>query len=155
LTEATLYPGVAMVEGANVSVGRGTDTPFELLGAPWMEARQLAAYLNERQIQGVRFVPVDFNPASGPFAGQVCHGTNIVLLDREALNSPELGVELVAALHHLFPDQFQLEKTLPLVGARWVLDDIKKGRDPRAIVLHSYEPLEPFRQMRARYLLYP
>ena len=155
LTEATLYPGVAMVEGANVSVGRGTDTPFELLGAPWIDARQLATYLNERRIQGVRFVPVDFTPSSGPFAGQVCHGTNIVLLDREALNSPELGVELVAALHHLFADQFQLEKTLPLVGARWVLDDIRKGRDARAIVLHSYEPLEPFRQTRARYLLYP
>lgn len=155
LTEATLYPGVAMVEGSNLSVGRGTDTPFELLGAPWIDARQLAAYLNERRIQGVRFVPVDFTPASGPFAGKICHGTNLVLLDREALNSPELGVELVAALHHLFPDQFQLEKTLPLVGARWVLDGIKNGQDPRAIALHSYEPLEPFRQMRARYLLYP
>jgi len=155
LTEAILYPGVAMVEGANVSVGRGTDTPFELLGAPWIDSRRLAGYLNERQIQGVRFVPVDFTPRSGPFAGQVCHGTNLVLLDREALNSPELGVELVAALHHLFPDEFQLDKTLPLVGARWVLDDIKRGRDPRAIVLHSYEPLEPFRQMRAKYLLYP
>ena len=155
LTEATLYPGVAMAEGSNVSVGRGTDTPFELLGAPWIDARRLAAYLNERQIQGVRFVPVDFTPVSGPFAGQVCQGVNFVLLDREALNSPELGVEIVAALHHLFPGEFQIDKTLPLVGARWVLEDIKKGKDPRAIVLHSYEPLEPFRRMRATYLLYP
>ncbi|MFB3923337.1 MAG: exo-beta-N-acetylmuramidase NamZ domain-containing protein [Terriglobia bacterium] len=155
LTAAALYPGVAMAEGANVSVGRGTGTPFELLGAPWIDARQFADYLNERRIQGVRFVPVDFTPESGPFARQACHGINFVLVDRDALNSPELGVELLGALHHLYPEQFQLEKTLPLVGARWVLEDLKKGRDPRAIVLHSYEPLEPFRQMRIKYLLYP
>ena len=154
LTEATLYPGVAMVEGANVSVGRGTDTPFELLGAPWVDARKLAAHLNERKIQGVRFLPVDFTPRSDAFRGQMCHGVNIVLLDRQALNSPELGVELVAALQRLFPRDFQIDKTLPLVGARWVLDAVKKGADPSAIVLRSYEGLEQFRKVRAKYLLY-
>ncbi len=64
LTEAVLYPGVAMAEGANVSVGRGTDTPFELLGAPWINAEKLSGYLNRRHIQGVKFVPLDFTPAS-------------------------------------------------------------------------------------------
>jgi uncharacterized protein YbbC (DUF1343 family) len=154
LTEATLYPGVAMVEGANVSVGRGTDTPFELLGAPWIDARKLAAHLNERKIQGVRFLPVDFTPRSGAFRGQMCHGVNLVLLDRQALNSPELGVELVAALQRLFPRDFQIDKTLPLVGARWVLDAVKQGADPSSVVLRSYEALEQFRKVRAKYLLY-
>ncbi|MCJ7503162.1 MAG: DUF1343 domain-containing protein [Acidobacteriia bacterium] len=155
LTEATLYPGVAMVEGANVSVGRGTDTPFELLGAPWIESRKLAAHLNERKIQGVRFLPVEFTPRSGPFKGQVCHGISLVLLDRQALNSPELGVELVAALYRLFPQDFQIDKTLALVGARGVLAAIKKGHDPGAIMRRSYEAREPFRRMREKYLLYP
>ena len=155
LTEAMLYPGVAMVEGANVSVGRGTDTPFELLGAPWIESRKLAAHLNERKIQGVRFLPVEFTPRSGPFKGQVCHGISLVLLDRQALNSPELGVELVAALYRLFPQDFQIDKTLTLVGARGVLAAIKKGHDPGSIVRRSYEAREPFRRMREKYLLYP
>ena len=155
LTEATLYPGVAMVEGANVSVGRGTDTPFELLGAPWIESRKLAAHLNERKIQGVRFLPVEFTPRSGPFKGQVCHGISLVLLDRQALNSPELGVELVAALYRLFPQDFQIDKTLTLVGARGVLAAIKKGHDPGSIMRRSYEAREPFRRMREKYLLYP
>ena len=155
LTEAVLYPGVAMVEGANVSVGRGTDTPFELLGAPWIDAHKLARHLNERKIQGVRFLPVDFTPRAEPFRGQVCHGVSIMLLDRQALNSPELGIELLVALHRLFPRDFQLDKTLPLVGARWVLEAVRKGSNPSTIVLRSYQALEQFRKLRAKYLLYP
>jgi uncharacterized protein YbbC (DUF1343 family) len=155
MTQAALYPGVAMVEGANVSVGRGTDTPFELVGAPWMDGRRLAGHLNRRHIQGVRFMAVDFTPQSGPFAGLACHGVNIVLLDRMALDSPALGVELASALYRLFPDDFQLDRTLPLLGARWVVEGIKQGRDPASIVLHAYEPLEQFRKVREKYLLYP
>jgi uncharacterized protein YbbC (DUF1343 family)/CubicO group peptidase (beta-lactamase class C family) len=154
LTEEVLYPGVAMVEGANVSVGRGTDTPFELLGAPWMDSRNLAAYLNARNIQGVRFVPVDFMPSSSSFADHLCHGVQIILIDRQALDPAELGVELAAALWKLYPDVFQLDKTLPLLGARWVLEAIKAGKDPRRIVYEWQDALEKFRSLRSRYLLY-
>jgi uncharacterized protein YbbC (DUF1343 family) len=154
LSAATLYPGVAMVEGANMSVGRGTNTPFELLGAPWIDARKLAAYLNERKIQGLRFLPVDFIPRSDRFQGQLCHGVSLLLLDREALDSPALGVEIAAALHHLFRQDFEIDKTLSLVGARWVLQAIKEGRDARSISLRWQESLEQFRKLRARYLLY-
>jgi uncharacterized protein YbbC (DUF1343 family) len=154
LTEEVLYPGVAMVEGANVSVGRGTDTPFELLGAPWMDSRNLAAYLNARNIQGVRFVPVDFQPSSSSFASHLCHGVQIALIDRQALDPTELGVELAAALWKLYPQDFQLEKTLPLIGARWVLQAIEAGKDPRRIVFEWQDALEQFRTLRAKYLLY-
>lgn len=154
-TEEVLYPGVAMVEGANVSVGRGTDTPFELLGAPWMDSRNLSAYLNARDIQGVRFVPVDFKPSSNSFADRLCHGVQIVLIDRQALDPAELGVELAAALWKLYPDVFQLEKTLPLIGARWVLQAIEAGKDPRRIVYEWQGALEQFRTLRSKYLLYP
>ena len=155
MTEAALYPGVAMVEGANISVGRGTDTPFELLGAPWIDGRKLAAYFKQRQVQGVRFMSADFTPSSGPFAGKICHGVNIVLLDRMALNSPALGIELASALRKLSPDKFEIDRILPLVGARGVVDSLKNGRDPASIVLHSYEALEQFRKVRGKYLLYP
>jgi uncharacterized protein YbbC (DUF1343 family)/CubicO group peptidase (beta-lactamase class C family) len=153
-TEEVLYPGVAMVEGANVSVGRGTDTPFELLGAPWMDSRNLSAYLNAREIQGVRFLPVEFTPSTSSFAGQLCHGVQIVLIDRQALDPAELGVELAAALWKLYPNVFQLEKTLPLIGARWVLEAIEAGKDPRRIVSEWQDALEQFRALRAKYLLY-
>jgi uncharacterized protein YbbC (DUF1343 family)/CubicO group peptidase (beta-lactamase class C family) len=154
-TEEVLYPGVAMVEGANVSVGRGTDTPFESLGAPWIDSRNLSAYLNARDIQGVRFVPVDFKPLSSSFADRVCHGVQILLLDRQALDSAELGVELAAALWKLYPDVFELDKTLPLVGARWVLQAIEAGKDPRRIAYEWQDALEHFRALRSKFMLYP
>ncbi|HVA01423.1 MAG TPA: exo-beta-N-acetylmuramidase NamZ domain-containing protein [Terriglobia bacterium] len=154
LTESILYPGVAMVEGANVSVGRGTDTPFELLGAPWINGKTLAAYLNSRQIQGVRFIPMDFIPRNDVFAGQVCHGIQIFLVDRQAFNAPELGVELASALYQLFPGDFKLDKTLPLIGARWVLKDIRERVDPKRIESLWQDQLLKFRTLRKKYLLY-
>jgi uncharacterized protein YbbC (DUF1343 family) len=153
-TEEVLYPGVAMVEGANVSVGRGTDTPFEILGAPWIDARNLSTYLNERHIQGVRFVPLDFKPSSSSFAGHICHGVQILLLDRQALDPTAFGVELAAALWKLYPNVFKLDSTLGLIGARWVVKAIAAGEDPRRIVFEWQDALEQFRALRAKYLLY-
>ncbi|MGH9356130.1 MAG: exo-beta-N-acetylmuramidase NamZ domain-containing protein, partial [Terriglobia bacterium] len=153
LTETILYPAVGMIEGANVSVGRGTDTPFEVLGAPWIDGRKLAAYLNERRVQGVRFIPVDFTPTRAEFKGIRCHGVSIQLLDRQALDSPELGVELASALAQLFPNDFLLEKTLPLVGSYGVIAAIKSGEDPRAIAREWQAALSSFLSMRAKYLL--
>jgi uncharacterized protein YbbC (DUF1343 family)/CubicO group peptidase (beta-lactamase class C family) len=155
LAEVTLYPGVALVEGANVSVGRGTDTPFEVLGAPWMDGKKLAEYLNERKIQGVRFLPTDFTPRESRFAGKVCRGIQINLLDREALDAPEMGVEIAAALYKLFPKDFQLDDTLSLVGSRAVLDGIRRNHDPRRIAyLWEQDGLSDFRKTRVKYLLY-
>lgn len=154
LTEEILYPGVGMIEGSNVSVGRGTDTPFELLGAPWIDARKLAGYLNGRRLQGVRFIPVDFTPTSAKFKGVLCHGVNLQVTDRRALDSPELGIELASALEHLFPTDFQIDKILDLMGSRETLNAIKSGTDPRAIALHWQSEMDPFLVMRRKYLLY-
>ena len=154
LTEAILYPGVAMVEGANVSVGRGTMTPFELFGAPWMNGEELASYLNNRNIQGVRFMPVDFRPNSSFFKNQLCHGVQIVLLNRQMLDSPALGIEIASALYRLHPKDFQIDKTLGLIGSRKVLQAIKAGQDPASIAQDWQGPLEQFCMLRSRYLLY-
>ncbi|HYA24175.1 MAG TPA: serine hydrolase [Terriglobales bacterium] len=154
LTEAALYTGVALVEGTNVSVGRGTDTPFELLGAPWIKARELAQYLNQREIPGVRFVPVSFTPTSSNYAGQKCDGVNIVLIERNALDGPELGIELASALHKLYPEQFHLEKMMDLLVNQVAYDAIAKGEDPRRIAQDWQPGLDKFQQVREKYLIY-
>jgi uncharacterized protein YbbC (DUF1343 family)/CubicO group peptidase (beta-lactamase class C family) len=154
MTEAGLYTGVAIIEGTNVSVGRGTDTPFELLGAPWMKSRELAAYLNARGITGVRFVPVTFTPTAAIFSGQTCNGVNILLTDRNGLDAPEMGIELAAALHKLYPADFKMERMTELLVNQSVYDALVEGRDPRRIAQDWQEELEKFELMRKKYLLY-
>ena len=154
LTEGTLYPGVGLIEGTNVSVGRGTDTPFEVVGAPWIKGRELAAYLNARGIQSVRFVPITFTPSSSNFAGERCQGVNLILLDRNTLESPELGIELASALHKLYPNDFKLEKMADLLINQAVFDSIGAGEDPRRIAEDWQERLDAFIRMRENYLLY-
>lgn len=154
LTQATLYPGVALVEGTNVSVGRGTDTPFELLGAPWINAGELAQHLNAREISGVRFVPVRFTPSASTYSGQTCQGVNIIVVERNAFDAPELGIELASALHKLYPEQFHLERMIELLLNQSVYDGVAKGEDPRRIAEEWREPLEKFQQLRQKYLVY-
>ncbi|MGE0384344.1 MAG: exo-beta-N-acetylmuramidase NamZ domain-containing protein [Gammaproteobacteria bacterium] len=154
VVQAALYPGVAMVEGANVSVGRGTDSPFELVGAPWIDADALARHLNERRIAGAEFAPVSFEPRADAYAGQPCHGVRVRLVDRRALDSPALGIEIAAALHAGWPERFKLRGTLGMIGAQWVLDAIAAGEDPRAIARRWQPYLERFIALREPYLLY-
>ena len=154
LTEATLYPGVALVEGTNVSVGRGTDTPFELLGAPWINSRELAAYLNSREISGVRFTPVRFTPTASAYSGQLCQGVNILLVDRNSLDAPELGVELASALHKLYPQQYHMERMTELLLNQSVYDAIAQGVDPQRIAQDWQDALGKFQQLRQKYLIY-
>ena len=154
LNEATLYPGVATIEGANVSVGRGTDTPFEVVGAPWIKSAELAAYLNGRGIQSVRFVPVVFTPSSSNFANERCEGVNLIVTDRNTLDSPELGIELASALHKLYPNDFKLEKIADLLVNQAVLEAIGSGEDPRRIAADWQDRLDEFLRLREKYLLY-
>lgn len=154
VTEATLYTGVAVIEGTNVSVGRGTDTPFELVGAPWMKSRALAAYLNARGIAGVRFVPVTFTPTSAIYSGQKCEGVNIVLTERNALDGPELGIELASALRKLYPADYNLERIMELLVNQAAYDGLVAGKDPRRIAQDWQEELEKFEAVRKKYLIY-
>jgi uncharacterized protein YbbC (DUF1343 family) len=154
LTEAVLYPGVAMVEGANMSVGRGTSTPFEIAGAPWIDAAVLASYLNAREIPGVKFEQVEFTPDSSNYDKHLCHGVRIILTDRNVLDPALMGIEIISALYRLYPNDFKLEATRGLVGAKWVIDEIRARQDPKSIALKWKKPLEEFRAMRAKYLLY-
>jgi len=154
ITEAALYPGVALIEGTNVSVGRGTDSPFELLGAPWIKSREFAAYLNARGIAGVRFVPVTFTPTSSNYSGQECHGVNVILTDRNGFDAPELGIELAAALHKLYAADFKIEKMQGLLVNQSAYDALVAGQDPRRIAQDWMEGLERFGKIREKYLIY-
>ncbi len=154
LKQSILYPGIAMVEGANVSVGRGTATPFELLGAPWIKGKKLAAYLDKRGIKGVRFKPVSFVPKSDRFRNKKCNGVRIILTDRTKLDPTALGIEIASALYRLFKRDFQISKTLALIGSRRVLREIREGQNPSSIVQRWQGQLAQFRSLRDKYLLY-
>jgi uncharacterized protein YbbC (DUF1343 family)/CubicO group peptidase (beta-lactamase class C family) len=154
MVEATLYPGVGMIEGANVSVGRGTDTPFEVVGAPWIKGRELATYLNARGIPSVRFIPISFTPSSSNFAAQRCEGVNLVVLDRNLLDATELGIELAAALHKLYPKDFKIDRIQDLLVNQAVFDGLVAEEDPRRIEQEWQPRLQQFLDARKKYLLY-
>jgi hypothetical protein len=135
LVAATVYPGVGAIEGTNVSVGRGTDTPFEQLGAPWIDGAALAAALNASALAGVRFYPVTFTPASGAkLGGQACHGVFLIVTDRDRLRPVRVGLEIASALSKMYGQQFRLEDAATLFGPKAMLEKIRAGirrRSPR------------------------
>ena len=154
LTEATLYTGIGMIEGTNISVGRGTDTPFEIVGAPWVDALTLAKYLNERQIEGVRFVPVSFTPDASIYANQRCGGVNIVVTARDSLDAPELGLEIADALQHLYPAEYNAERLDGLMRNKASLSALARHEDPRRIAEDWQDAANKFLEKRKKYLLY-
>ncbi len=154
LTEAALYPGIGLLETTNLSVGRGTDTPFELIGAPWLDGQKLASYLNERRISGVRFIPVRFTPASSVFRNEQCGGINILITNRAQFQSVLTGVEIAVALHRLFPADWKVDSYARLLVNANALERLKRGESAADIMRSSETSLENFRRVRARALLY-
>ena len=158
LAATILYPGIGLIEQTNISVGRGTETPFENIGAPWINAAELAAYLTGRNIPGIRITPTTMSiaetPEHYPSHGQTIPGIHCTITDRAALDSPELGIEMLAALHRLYPAQFQLEKAAYLLADPQTLSALKTGADPRAIAAGWAASLAAFRKATAPYLLY-
>jgi uncharacterized protein YbbC (DUF1343 family)/CubicO group peptidase (beta-lactamase class C family) len=155
LTAEIPYPGLEILQAGGVSVGRGTDTPFELLGAPWIQGMQLADELNRKFVPGVRFVATQFTPNSGLYSGQLCQGVSLVITDRASVNSMLMGLVIAAALNKLYPDHFSLDKMIELVGNADTIAKLKSGEDPYRIVWDWQDDLDNFRKMRAKYLIYP
>jgi uncharacterized protein YbbC (DUF1343 family)/CubicO group peptidase (beta-lactamase class C family) len=154
LTEATLYPGVGLLETTNVSVGRGTDTPFEFIGAPWIVGQQLAAALNQRHLPGVRFVPVHFKPTASVFKGEECEGVNVIITDRAVFRPVPTGIEIAVALRRLYPEQWKVDAYGRLLVNAATLERVKRGDAPEEIVRSWTEQLDQFRRRRAQALLY-
>lgn len=154
LTEAALYPGIGLLETTNVSVGRGTDTPFEVVGAPYIDGRKLAEYLNGRNVKGVRFVPIKFKPNTSVFKDENLNGINIIITDRDAFNSVKTGIEIAAALRKLYPTDWQVEKFSRLLVNAAILEKLKAGNTPEEIEKAWQNSLEEFKKRRASFLLY-
>jgi uncharacterized protein YbbC (DUF1343 family) len=156
-TAATLYPAIGMAEMTNISVGRGTDKPYEHIGAPYINAPELAAYLNARKIPGVSFTPTNFAVAEDsnhyPFHGKAIPGIGFTVTDRNAFNSPEMGIELMSALHHLYPE-FQLAKAAYLVTNVDTMQALTNMDDPHKITAGWAADLATFERHRQSYLLY-
>ncbi|MGH8247174.1 MAG: exo-beta-N-acetylmuramidase NamZ family protein [Gammaproteobacteria bacterium] len=154
LTQAILYPGVCLLESRQVSVGRGTETPFQMIGAPWLKGREMAEYLNGRGIAGARFIARRFRPNASVFKDQDCDGVEIFLSDRKALHSVELGIELLAAVIKLHPGKFDVAGIMRLLGNEATAAKLKAGEDPRRIVQSWSADLAAFQKIRSKYLLY-
>ncbi|MGA8940753.1 MAG: sodium/solute symporter [Acidobacteriaceae bacterium] len=158
MTAAAIYPGLGFLDYSGVSVGRGTDTPFELFGAAWMHAADVADTLNARHIPGVSFAATTATVAETanryPFHGQTIDAVRIAVTDRRALNSPEMGVEILSVLHRLYPARFKVQTTLRLIGSRSTLEAIERGDDPRAIAEGWTKKLSEYVEARKEFLLY-
>jgi uncharacterized protein YbbC (DUF1343 family) len=154
LTQASLYPGIGAIEWSNISVGRGTDQPFEQIGAPWVDGMSLAAHLNARRLPGIRFYPVAFTPVSSKYTGERCEGVFMVVTDRQALRPVRVGLEIAAALWTLHGEQYQMENTDRLLGSRSSLERVRTGEDPAAVASEWAAAEARWRLLRAPYLLY-
>jgi uncharacterized protein YbbC (DUF1343 family) len=154
LNEATLYPGIGLLETTNISVGRGTDTPFEVIGAPWLDGQKLAKYLNERNLRGVRFVPVRFKPNASVFKDEPLGGVNVIITNREAFESVRTGVEIACALRKLYPNDWEVDRYGRLLVNGPILEMLKRGESPEAIEAAWKKSLDDFQKRRAPYLLY-
>ena len=135
-------------------MGRGTDTPFEHVGAPWIDGPALAAALNARHIPGVHFYPEVFTPSSSVYAGELCQGVFITIVDREAVRPVRLGVEIAAALWRTVPTRFEIDRADSLLGSTGALARLKAGDDPVDVAAGWAAAEARWRTLTAPYLLY-
>jgi uncharacterized protein YbbC (DUF1343 family) len=155
-TTALVYPGMGLVEGTNVSEGRGTTRPFELAGAPWIDAEQLSRVLNDKHLAGVRFRPVHFTPTFSKYEGKSCNGIEVHVMDRDAFNPVVVGLTVIATIHDLYPHQFAFKASDfdRLIGNDWVRQDIEKGIPVSKMRRRWQAGLSQFEKVRQKYLLY-
>lgn len=154
LAAAVLYPGIGLLEMAALSVGRGTDTPFEIIGAPYIDDIQMALDLNTLNLRGVRFTPVRFTPQASTFASQECRGVSIQVVDREQFESVRTGLAIAQILYQRFPRQFSLEKLNVLLRNQKVIQALREGQSLSALCETWQGELEEFLKRRAKSLQY-
>jgi uncharacterized protein YbbC (DUF1343 family) len=149
---ALAYPATALLEGTNVSVGRGTDTPFEILGAPFIDAAELAAFLARETLPGVRFTATHFVPRAGPHRGLRCHGVALEITDPSAFRPVRTGLALARGLFGLHPREWDATRLAQMVGRTDVVEALRAGEPLDAIEARYEDELARFREQRARML---
>ena len=155
-TTVLVYPGMGLVEGTNVSEGRGTTRPFELIGAPWIDAEQLSRALNGKHLDGVRFRPVHFTPTFSKYEGKSCNGIEVHVMDRDTFNPVVVGLTVIATIHDLYPHQFAFNASDfdRLVGNDWIRKGIETGVSVPEMQRRWQAGLSQFEKVRQKYLLY-
>ena len=154
LTQAVLYPGIGLLEMTNVSVGRGTDTPFEIVGAPWIQELELAALLNQSRLPGVAFVPIRFTPSSSRYANISCGGVNIVITDRSRFRAVSVGIQLMCALRRLYDEHWETTHINRLLANQQVSEAILSGETAEVVESLWLQSLQDFEKRRQTVLLY-
>jgi uncharacterized protein YbbC (DUF1343 family)/CubicO group peptidase (beta-lactamase class C family) len=154
VTQALLYSGVGLLEATNLSVGRGTDVPFEVIGAPWIEPRGLAEALNRQALRGVRFDPIWFTPTADVYAGVACGGVRMVVTDREAIRPVTVAFALARTLRERHRDQFRPENIQNLLVNRTTMWAFLRGEVLDRLVAWSEVDRSNFLNRRASYLMY-
>jgi uncharacterized protein YbbC (DUF1343 family) len=155
LTQALLYPGIGLLETTNLSVGRGTDTPFEVVGAPWIDGRELAGHLDRLELPGVTFVPIRFTPMASKYADEPCEGVNIVLVNRQEFRSVPVGLAIALTLRELYPDQWELERFNRLLCNEQVFSAVEQCSSLDEIEALAAPQLDEFLKRRSEFLIYP
>ncbi|MGB8473172.1 MAG: DUF1343 domain-containing protein [Candidatus Acidiferrum sp.] len=154
LKGSILYPGIEILQDSGVSVGRGTPTPFEEFGAPWIDGAEVADRLNALHLPGLRFADQPFIPVSGLHAGQRCGGVSIRVTDRAAVRSMRAGLEIATILHKLYPEKFDPAKLITLVGNAETIRQLEAGVAPEEIVASWSADLAKYDETRRKYFLY-
>jgi len=151
---AITYPGLEILQSAGLSVGRGTEMPFEQFGAPWMDGQQVAAALNAAHLPGLKFVPQSFIPVSGLYMGRRCGGVGIRIVDRAAVRAMRLGIQIAVVLGKMYPQDFEIAKTITLLGNSETVEKLRNGASPAEILASWQGALTQFDLTRRKYFLY-
>jgi uncharacterized protein YbbC (DUF1343 family) len=155
LPAALLYPGVGLLETTNVSVGRGTDRPFEWVGAPWLDGRKLQEALSARNLPGVRFVPLKQTPSSSTHKGQLCGGVQIIVDDWAKFQPLRTGLTMACELRRLYPDDWKAERYDVLLGHKATFDGVVNVKSVAELEKGWQAELRRFQERRRPYLIYP
>lgn len=155
LTQAMIYPGVGLLEMTNISVGRGTDTPFEVLGAPWIDGPQLASHINSFNLQGVKTIGVEFTPDSSKYEGKLCGGVNFIITDWASFRPLDLGWATASSLRTLYPNDWETDRLSVLLGNDGVKECIIQAMSPLEISQTYANDIQEFAKRRELFLIYP
>ena len=154
LAEAALYPGIGLLEMTALSVGRGTDTPFEVIGAPYINANKLATEITQLKLPGLAVTPINYTPSASVFSKTLCHGLRFEITDRTAFRPIVLGLNLARILHRDYPDQFDVSKVDRLLINAKAIEQIRQGNSYDELEATWTPSLKQFLSRRQPHLIY-
>ena len=155
MNQASLYPGLGLFERLNVANKRGLPSPFEMIGAPWINAYDFVNSLNKYNLPGVNFTPIKFFPEEHKYSNELCEGIYITITDREKLEPVKLGFIIIITLYKMYPLEFDIDKLWHITRSKGLIQKIKNDSSITELIKDWNNDLDIFRNKRGQYLLYP